>query len=190
MEEETHTLTTAQAAARLGVAPNSVIVWADAGILQSWRTPGGHRRISAASVQAMLDRRDARDTTNRARSLRVLVVEDDAEAAKLLVDQLLQILPDAKVEVVGDGFSALVHAGQKPPDVIVMDVNLPGMNGLTMIKSLRAQAATERMRFIIVSSYLRHELQPFGELPDGVPFLGKPVASDALKEAIGQVLEI
>ena len=189
MDEETQTLTTAQAAAILGVAPNSVILWADAGILQSWRTPGGHRRITAASVQAMLDKRHARDAANRVRKLRVMVVEDDAETAGLLAEQIRGVLPEAKITVVRDGFVALVQAGRELPDLIVMDVNLPGINGLAMIKSLRAEKATEHLRFILVSSALPHELQSFGEVPSGVPFVGKPVANGALSEAIGLVLD-
>jgi excisionase family DNA binding protein len=57
-EDTSAALTTAQAAARLGVAPNSVMNWVDAGLLSAWRTPGGHRRISASSVQAMIEERD------------------------------------------------------------------------------------------------------------------------------------
>ncbi len=188
MDDDATTLTTAQAAAMLGVAPNSVIMWADAGILQSWRTPGGHRRITLASVQAMLDKRNTRDAANRSRPLRIMVVEDDAAAAQLLVGQLGAVLPQAQVDVVSDGFVALVKAGQESPDVIVMDVHLPGMNGLAMIHSLRAQAGTRGLRFILVSSYQQHELKPFGELPGDVPFLGKPVDLEALREAVGQVL--
>lgn len=182
------TLTTAQAAAMLGVAPNSVILWADAGILTSWRTPGGHRRITLASVQAMLDKRQARDAAHRSRPLRLLVVEDDPAMAELLVGQIGEVVPQARVDVVGDGFVALVRAGQESPDVIVMDIHLPGMNGLAMIQSLRAQAGTRGLRFILVSSYKAHELGPFGERPADVPFLSKPVSLEALREAIGQVL--
>ena len=189
MADDTPTMTTAQAAAALGVAPQSVILWADAGLLQSWRTPGGQRRISAASVQDLIDQHRARDAAIRARSLRVMVVEDHAEMAQLLVGQIREILPQAKVGVVEDGFVALMQAGRDRPDIIVMDVQLPGMDGLAMIRSLRAQPATERLQFILVSSYLPHELQAYGELPADVPFLGKPVATDALRAAIGQVLD-
>jgi len=189
MDEETRTLTTAQAAARLGVAPNSVILWADAGLLHSWRTPGGHRRISEASVQAMLDKRRERDEAQRARVLRVMVVEDNAAMAELLCGQIRAQLPEARLSVVSDGFVALVQAGKDLPDVMVMDINLPGMNGLAMIESLRAQEATAGLRFVLVSSHLAHEIASFGRLPPGVPFLAKPVSAEALREALDQVLE-
>lgn len=189
MDDNTQALTIAQAAALLGVAPNSVILWADAGILQSWRTPLGHRRITAASVQAMLDNRHARESANRVRALRVMVVEDDVEMAAMLAEQIRDLLPSSLVTVLGDGFVALMQAGRDLPDVILMDVNLPGINGLAMIKSLRSQAATERLRFILVSSALPHELQSFGEVPADVPYLCKPVAREALVEALGLVLD-
>lgn len=189
MEEQSATLTTAQAAARLGVAANSVILWADSGLLQSWRTPGGHRRISAASVQEMLDRRRDREASLRGQVIRILLVEDDPEAAKLVCDQICQVLPKARVQVVGNGFEALIQAGRSLPDLLVTDVNLPGMNGLSMIESLRSQPATEKLRVIVISSYMRHELGPFGKLPPNVPFLSKPVGQEGIRDALDRVLE-
>lgn len=188
-EEDSDHLTTAQAAARLGVAPNSVIVWADAGLLQSWRTPGGHRRITAASVRSMLEKRREREAAMLARPLRVMVVEDNDAMAQLLAGQIRQVLPVASVSTVGDGFEALVQAGKDLPDVILMDVNLPGMNGLAMIRSLRSQFPSARLRFVLVSSFLPHELKPFGERPLDVPFLPKPVSIEALQEALSGLLE-
>ncbi len=188
-EDTEPALTTAQAAARLGVTASSVMNWVDAGLLKAWRTPGGHRRISAASVQAMIDSRRARDAANRVRPLRVMIVEDDSSMAAMLSGLVHQILPEAKVSVVGDGFQGLVQAGRQPPDLMVMDVNLPGMSGLAMIRSLRAQPLTARLRFVLVSSYLLHELKPFGELPADVPFLNKPVSLEELQDALGRALE-
>ena len=189
MDAPTPTLTTAQAAARLGVAPNSVIVWADAGLLESWRTPGGHRRISAASVEAMIEQRRAQEASRRTRAFRVLVVEDDLAMAELLVGQIGQVLPAAQISVVSDGFVALLQAGRDLPDMMVMDVHLPGMNGLAMIESLRAQPATRALRFVLVSSLLPQDLAGYGQLPDDVPFLSKPVSLSALQDAIGSVLD-
>lgn len=182
------TLTTAQAAARLGVAPNSVMAWADAGLLLAWRTPGGHRRISAASVQAMLEQRRQRAALTRQRAAKVMLVEDNPDTALVLSSHLTVILPTAQVRTVRNGFEALVLAGREPPDLLISDVNLPGMNGLAMMNSLRSQDATARVRFVIVSNHSRQELGLFGPLPDDVPFLNKPVSPDALREAIEQAL--
>lgn len=181
-------LTTAQAASKLGVAPNSVMAWADAGLLQSWRTPGGHRRISAASVQAMLDERAWSEAAAPASATRILLVEDDPDTAAVLSAHIRSIAPGAQLRVVRDGFVALLLAGREPPDLLVTDVNLPGMNGIAMIRSLRSQGIASRMRFVLVTNHGRTELGPFGEPPPEVPLLHKPVSVDMLREAIGRVL--
>jgi excisionase family DNA binding protein len=187
-EDTSAALTTAQAAARLGVAPNSVMNWVDAGLLSAWRTPGGHRRISASSVQAMIEERRRQATEAQTSELAVMVVEDNPDTAAVLSAQLSQILPSARVRVVNDGFQALLEAGREAPDLMLTDINLPGMNGIAMIHRLRKEPATREMGFVLVSNYRRHELAPFGEPPVDVPLLNKPIATAALREAIALVL--
>jgi excisionase family DNA binding protein len=177
-------LTTAQAAAQLGVAPNSVMAWADAGLLRSWRTPGGHRRISAASVRAMLAERECRTALARTRQIRVLLVEDNPDTTAVLSSHLGHILPHGELRVARDGFQALVEVGRDEPDLLITDVNLPGMNGLAMLGSLNLRSAARRMHFVLVTNYLRHELDAFGQVPPGVPLLTKPVSREALREAV------
>jgi excisionase family DNA binding protein len=48
-------LTTSGAAKRLGVHPDTVVAWADAGKLACWRTPGGQRRFSPADIEALME---------------------------------------------------------------------------------------------------------------------------------------
>lgn len=186
--DDADTLTTAQAAARLGVAPNSVMAWADAGLLHAWRTPGGHRRISAASVQAMLEEREQRTAAARTAAQAVMLVEDNPDTAAVLSAHLAQILPAARVRVVRDGFQALLEAGREPPDLMLTDINLPGMNGIVMVQRLREQPAARRMRYLLVSNYGPQELAPFGEPPPDVPLLRKPVSAGQLREAVERVL--
>jgi excisionase family DNA binding protein len=187
-EDTSTALTTAQAAARLGVAPNSVMNWVDAGLLRAWRTPGGHRRISATSVQAMIEERQRQAAAAQAIELTVMVVEDNPDTAVVLSAQISQIPPSARVRVVNDGFVALLEAGRAAPDLMLTDINLPGMNGIAMIHRLRTEPATREMGFVLVSNYRRHELAPFGEPPADVPLLNKPIVTEALREAVGLAL--
>ncbi len=181
-------LTTAQAATRLGVAPNTVMNWVDAGLLRAWRTPGGHRRIDAESVRLMLSQREQQLSSFASRALRVLIVEDHPDTARLLCSQVQDILPAARVTLRADGFQALIEAGRDVPDLIVTDINLPGMNGLAMLKSLRAAPGTEAIRFVLVSNHRAGEIAGFGELPADVPLLAKPVQTELLREALARVL--
>lgn len=81
--------------------------------------------------------------------IRVLVVEDSPTVAKLLVE-MLESDPELQVVgVAGDGLTAVREAIRLAPDVITMDVNMPGQDGLEATKQIMSEAPTP---IIIVSS--------------------------------------
>lgn len=182
---ENHTITTAQAAKLLGVSPQTVQKWVDAGYLPAWKTVGGHRRLDAAAVERMVASRQAPAPGAEPRGYSMMLVEDNPVAAAVLEAQLRDLRPGAKLRVFSDGFSALLDAGREAPDVLITDVDLPGLDGLAMIRQLRENPATQRMRIVLVTTHTPVELARFGELPSGVPLLQKPVAPEALGDAIG-----
>jgi excisionase family DNA binding protein len=181
---ERKTITTAQAAKLLGVSPQTVQKWVDAGYLPAWKTVGGHRRLDAAAVERMVA---GRQSTPRDRLFSMMLVEDNPVASALLEGQLRELRPEADVRCFEDGFAALVDAGRALPDVLITDIELPGLDGLAMIRRLRENPATQAMRIVLVTTHTPTELVRFGELPDGVPLLRKPVAIGDLGAAIGLV---
>jgi signal transduction histidine kinase/CheY-like chemotaxis protein len=69
---------------------------------------------------------------------RVLLVEDDPQSAELLTTQLVSA--GYHVDVAGTGEAGLTAAGARPPDAIVLDVALPGIDGFEVIRRLKADA--------------------------------------------------
>ena len=67
---------------------------------------------------------------------RILVIEDDAQIADLLRRGL--IYEGYAVEIAGDGESGLNAARDRPPDMVLLDLMLPGLDGLTVCRRLRA----------------------------------------------------
>lgn len=67
---------------------------------------------------------------------RILVVEDEEDIARVLERHLRQ--EGYKVEVVGDGETALKQIYEDPPSLVIMDITLPGIDGLTVTRELRA----------------------------------------------------
>ena len=180
---ENNTITTAQAAKLLGVSPQTVQKWVDAGYLPAWKTVGGHRRLDADAVERMVASR--RTPGNDARGFSMMLVEDDPITATVLEAQLRNLRPDAQLRIFGDGFAALLDAGREAPDVLITDIDLPGLDGLAMIRQLRENPATQRMRIVLVTTHTSEEIARFGELPAGVPLLRKPVTPEVLGEALG-----
>lgn len=175
-------ITTAQAAERLGVSPQTIQKWVDAGHLPAWKTMGGHRRLDADAVERMVEQR--RSSMGGAPGESIMLVEDNPVSAAVLEAQLLELRPGARLRVFGDGFTALLDAGRDVPDLLITDIDLPGLDGLAMIRKLQDNPATREMRIVLATSHTATELERFGPLPPGVPLLQKPITPEALGAAL------
>jgi len=179
---QSKSITTAQAAEQLGVSAQTVQKWVDAGHLPAWKTLGGHRRLDAGAVERMVNERQLQPP---ATGVSIMLVEDDPISAALLESHLLELRPGARLRVFADGFAALLDAGRDVPDMLITDIDLPGLDGLAMIHNLRRNPATQKMRIVLATSHASDELARFGSVPDGVPLLHKPVTPQALGDALG-----
>src|SRR3954467_12281653 len=81
---------------------------------------------------------------------RVLVVDDDQDMAALLARTLTR--EGMSVDTVFDGDSALVHAMSSAPDLILLDVVLPGISGFDLCERLKADDATALIPIILVTT--------------------------------------
>lgn len=82
---------------------------------------------------------------------RVLIVDDNADIAALTA--LLLQESGHEVRTAGDGRSALAEAAAQHPDVVFLDINLPGMDGFELARRLRAQA-TGPLTLVALSGYV------------------------------------
>lgn len=175
---------TRQAAALLGVSHRTVQLWVESGTLEAWKTAGGHRRIAVASIERHVERRRQAmlDRTAPAR-YKVLLVDDDAAMLALYESAISGW--DLPLDVVraGNGFEALIRIGETRPHLLVGDLNMPGVDGLRMIRTLRASHAYRDMAVVVVSGLDPATIRAMG-LPDDVPVLPKPVAPDVLRAAV------
>jgi len=90
---------------------------------------------------------------SRSDKIRVLIVDDSFFMKKLLKELLLT---DEMIEVVGqakDGEEAVVKARELKPDVITMDYNMPGLNGVHAIQEILADPNTNEPSIIMISAY-------------------------------------
>ena len=83
--------------------------------------------------------------------MRVLVVEDENDIAGL-VKHTLERSGDAIVEVAASGDQALKAASEQPPDLIVLDLNLPVLGGLEVCRLLRTRPATAKTPIIMLTA--------------------------------------
>jgi len=104
---------------------------------------------------------------------RILIVEDDPRVANVIRETLeLEGDPDWTIETACEGVRALELAGAVQPDVILLDVRLPGLDGAEVYRRLRASQTTRGSRVIFLSAGTSLDLYKRG-IEDGV-LLRKP----------------
>lgn len=186
---------TRDVARMLGLAVRSVQLMVDRGELQAWKTPGGHRRIARSSVQQWLQRNQenpASAATHAAISQpapvpaplppsaesrhsrpRVLLIEDSVHFQNLVRLLIAHNFPQVDLHVADDGFVGLAMAGELQPDVFLVDILLPGIDGATLIARLRSYPQFQHSRLIVVTSLDEAQRSAYAYALTGLPIVPK-----------------
>src|ERR1700722_16603650 len=118
--------------------------------------------------------------------LRTLVVDDEPVARRVLREELEST---GDVEIVGEaetGFSALEQIAARRPDLVLLDLQMPGMGGLDVFRKIRGG---ERLpAIVIVTAYERYALEAFDA--GSVDYLLKPIGQERLAEAVERARRI
>lgn len=188
-------LSTREAAEKLGVALRTVQLWVEGGVLPAWKTAGGHRRISRLAVERLISERTAAlsgislppvtaDLVPEG-PLKLMVVEDEPELLRLFTMVIKAWDLPLAVTAAANGFEALLLMGQHCPDLLVTDLNMPGMDGFKMINSLRGVSpAFDDMEIVVVTALEPEEISRRGGLPPNVRVFHKPVPFDELETLV------
>jgi len=117
---------------------------------------------------------------------RILIVDDNPTNLKL-VSNLLE-WSGYKVSSAVDAEQALEVIQQAPPDLILMDVALPGMDGLTLTRQLKAGEATKHIRIIALTAFAMKgdEQKAFDAGCDG--YISKPIDTRNLPDQVARLL--
>ncbi len=173
---------TREAAQRLGVSLGTVQQMVENGLLDAWKTAGGHRRIRQGSVEEFLRRQQtSMQSSASSVSLRVLVAEDDRLMQTLYEKTLGTWKMPIDLKIVASGFDGLVEIGRHCPDLLIADLLMPDLDGFAMIRKLRADPKLVQMDIIVVTGLRPEDIEEQGGLPADVIVYGKPIPFRELK---------
>ncbi|MEW6515246.1 MAG: response regulator [Pseudomonadota bacterium] len=187
--------TTREAAQLLGISLRTAQLWVENGQLDAWKTEGGHRRISRASVQRLLDGGLPTRFTDSTASppaidrLKVLVVEDDNILLKLYKTVLSSWKLPIDVITANNGIEGLILIGRDAPDLMITDLAMPGMDGFQLIHSLAGSSLRAGMDIAVVSGLDAADIEAKGGLPRDVRLFSKPVPFDELRALAAGLIE-
>lgn len=184
----TRFLTTREAAQRLGVTVNAIKAWIREQRLPALRTPGGHHRIAESDLIAFQARLAENSRSPLSTRPRILVVDDDAPLLSALTDALGSTIPEAIVQAATDGYEALMQVGAFRPDLLVLDIRMPRLDGFEVCRRLKARRETASIRILAMTGY------PEGQVAERIrecgadDFLEKPFPIEAFRSRIMALL--
>ena len=177
-------LTLGQAAKYLGVAQSTIRKWSDLKRVPTFYTPGGHRRYRRSDLDAFLEHSGP---TGRAESgPLVLIVDDDARVREYVRVNLE--LEGYAVREAADAEEGLRVLDDEPPDLVLLDVMMPGMDGWDMLRRIQERHGVGAIPVIVFSGQADERSASQAESQGATGFLGKPFDPQKLIESAKQVV--
>ena len=192
------TCSTREAAKLLNVVPSTVQSWVETGCLEAWKTPGGHRRVTLASIDRLLEKgmvgksfeanSGAGLSTDTASKLRILIVEDDEALLDIYRDSINSWGLSAALTIANNGYNALLRVGFDHPQLIITDLIMPEIDGFRMIEALQRDQQTTKIMIVAVTGLPDDEINWRGGLPDAVKVLHKPIDFILMRNIVEEAL--
>ena len=182
--------TTGEAAKICKVSQQTIIRCFDNGSLKGFRVPGSKfRRIPRDQLFAFM--RDNGIPTDALESgkRKVLIVDDDEELVELLSDVFEK---DGRFEVktANNGFDAGMQVREFRPDLVVLDVMLPDINGKEVCQRIRSDETLEAVKIICISGMVEQDKVAELRLAGANDFMHKPFNVDRLLDRACDLLDI
>lgn len=169
----------------MGLAMARGIVWDHGGSVRAVSDGPGRGSEFTVRLRA-LDAGAPSPDTGPARSLRVLVVDDNVEAGVLLAE-LLQAMGHA-ARAVTDPQMAVAAAEEFMPELAILDIAMPGLDGYELLKHLRERPWARQCRFVALSAF-GHDADRARSLAAGFErHYVKPIAPDELRRLVGNAI--
>jgi excisionase family DNA binding protein len=154
-------LSVGQVAEICKVSNKTVLNWIYNGALKAFTTYGGHYRLWPSNVRKFLEetRMDVPFEFTEMQSRHILIIDNDALYSGALRDAMITALPGIEVTATDDGYEGLLLIGEIQPELVVLDINLPGINGLRLLNVLRARKRDRDLKVLVVSRLMDRETQ-------------------------------
>lgn len=183
-------LTVSQACKYCRVSPKTIINWIDNGHIKAYKTVGGHRRIKKEDLDQFLRQKGmpVPDEPKGEERKKILVVDDD----KIIVETIVQALEEDEFgyEMISasDGFEAGLQVSHFKPDLVILDIMMPDLNGYKVCQKIKCNPLTKDTKIIVLSAYLDDEA--FKQMKDygADACFSKPLPLEQLRYEVANLL--
>jgi excisionase family DNA binding protein len=184
-------LTTGDIATYCEVTGAAVLKWIGSGKLPVFTTPGGHYRVLRTDFKDFLLRNgmfvDDGFFGKRRTKRRILIVDDEPMLVTF-IEGALRLEGKYELSTASDGFDAGQQVIIFEPDLIVLDIMLPGMDGFEVCHRVKTDAATKHIKILAITGFATDENIRKILHAGADDYLAKPLKMQELKEKIEELL--
>jgi excisionase family DNA binding protein len=186
--ETKQSFSTSEVAKYCHVTADTIRKWAEAGRIHVFKTPGGHRRIRREDLVRFLRENDIplhEDLDNS--GVKILVVDDEKSVISVIRRFLERAQTPFQIEIAMDGYDAGHQVATFHPDVIFLDLRLPGLDGFEVCRRIKADPESSRTNVIAMTGYYEGDVaQRIVDL-GAIMLMQKPFTPDDLRRALAKV---
>ena len=182
--------TTGEAAKICKVSQQTIIRCFDNGSLKGFRVPGSRfRRIPRDQLYAFMKDNGIPTDALEDGKRKVLIVDDDVELVELMVDVFVR---DGRFDykTANNGFDAGMLVKEFRPDLVVLDVMLPDINGKEVCQRVRSDPTMSSVKIICISGMVEQDKIADLRLAGADDFMNKPFAVDQLLDRCCEMLDM
>lgn len=186
--ETKQSFSTSQVAKFCHVTADTIRKWAEAGRIRVFKTPGGHRRIRRDDLVRFLrdnniPMHDELDNSG----VRLLVVDDEKAVISVIRRFLERANTPFQIEVAMDGFDAGHQVATFKPDIIFLDLRLPGIDGFEVCRRIKSNPDTASTHVIAMTGYYEGDAAMRVVELGATMLINKPFTPDDLRKALAKV---
>lgn len=177
-----------------GVVNQTAINWIKNGYLKAFTTPGGQYRVYAEDLMQFLQDRNMRIPEELDQIVQeasegscILIVDDDKELNNLLRTYLERKLTDHSIHQAFDGYEAGAMLYRIKPNIVILDIDLPGVNGHVICKKIKSDPDLANP-FVLAVTGMDDPAEKDAILKEGADgFLSKPFDTSDVVDIINSV---
>jgi excisionase family DNA binding protein len=182
--------TTGEAAKICKVSQQTIIRCFDNGTLKGFRVPGSRfRRIPRDHLYAFMKDNGIPTDALESGKKKLLVVDDDEDLVELIVESFSRT-GQFDIRTANNGFDAGMKVNEFRPDLVILDVMLPDINGREVCQRVRSDSSLDTVKIICISGMVEQDKVESLKAAGANDFMQKPFAIEDLLKRCCELLEI
>ena len=186
-----------------GVLASTIRHYSDMGLLRvAGYTDGGHRLYSKVEILERISKIQAlskrglslpdikKEIDGGAKIKKVLVVDDEQESVDVITEALKIKFPEWKIQVAMDGFTAGRMINEFLPDLVILDLMLPGVDGFQICRQIKSDPNLVGVSILAITGYDTQEMREKIMSCGASDYLAKPMETKTLYEKVRKLFGI